>query len=63
MRELETLGNAHAHFRTNKHQPRDRIVYFTLNLFQKAVNERDEVLDTVRKSESVFMNYLLASFS
>ena len=39
------------------------IVYFTLNLFQKAVNERDEALDTVRKSESVFINYLLASFS
>ena len=29
----------------------------------KAVNERDEALDTVRKSESVFINYLLASFS
>ena len=39
------------------------IVYFTLNLFQKAVNERDEALDTVRKSESVFINYLLVSFS
>ena len=39
------------------------IVHFTLNLFQKAVNERDEALDTVRKSESVFINYLLVSFS
>ena len=39
------------------------IIYFILNFFQKAVNERDEALDTVRKSESVFINYLLVSFS
>ena len=24
VRELETLGNAYAHFRTNEYQPRDR---------------------------------------